>query len=171
MEKTNSAFADDSIAVVGAGPAGMMAAIGAMKMHSRNKMPVVIAVRPVRPPASTPAADSTKVVTVEVPVRAPHTVPTASDSKACFIWGILPSASSIFAREAVPTRVPMVSNMSMMQKVMMRVMEVNQPILKKPLKSNLKSVVSAMSLKGGSQEAVIKEAKGFSPRKMACPAQ
>lgn len=31
MEKTNSAFADDSIAVVGAGPAGMMAAICAAK--------------------------------------------------------------------------------------------------------------------------------------------
>ena len=40
----------------------MIAAIGAIKIHARNKIPVVRAVRPVRPPASTPDADSTKVV-------------------------------------------------------------------------------------------------------------
>ena len=46
----------------------MIAASGAIKMHARNRIPVVKAVRPVRPPASTPDADSTKVVTVDVPV-------------------------------------------------------------------------------------------------------
>ena len=46
---------------------------------------------PVRPPASTPEADSMNVVTVEVPVQAPATVPMASDSRASFIWGMLPS--------------------------------------------------------------------------------
>ena len=69
----------------------MMAAMGAMNMQARNSTPVVRAVRPVRPPASTPEADSTKVVTVEVPQQAPATVPTASDSSASFILGILPS--------------------------------------------------------------------------------
>ena len=49
----------------------MIAASGAIKMHARNRIPVVKAVRPVRPPASTPDADSTKVVTVDVPVTAP----------------------------------------------------------------------------------------------------
>ena len=56
--------------------------------------------------------------------------------------GILPSLSTMPAREAVPTRVPMVSNISIMQKVMIRVMAVNQPMFKKPAKSNLKSVVA-----------------------------
>ena len=68
------------------------------------------------------------MVTVEVPVQAPTTVPMASDSRASFMLGILPSLSTMPAREAVPTRVPMVSNISMMQKVMIRVMAVNQPI-------------------------------------------
>ena len=49
----------------------MIAASGAIKTHARNRIPVVKAVRPVRPPASTPDADSTKVVTVDVPVTAP----------------------------------------------------------------------------------------------------
>ncbi len=105
-----------------------MAAIGAMNMQARKRIPVVNAVRPVRPPASTPEADSTKVVTVEVPVTAPATVPTASEMRASFIWGMSPSLSTMLAREAVPTSVPMVSNMSMMQKVITRVIAVNQPI-------------------------------------------
>ena len=149
----------------------MMAAMGAMNMHSRNKMPATRAVRPVRPPASTPEADSTKVVTVEVPVRAPVMVPTASEIRACFIWGMVPFSSSILAREAVPTRVPMVSNMSMMQKVMMRVMRVNQPTWAKPAKSSLNRVVFAMSAKGGTKEAVFRLSKGLMCRKMASPAQ
>ena len=61
-----------------------------MKIQARNKTPVVSAVKPVRPPASTPEADSTKVVTVEVPEQAPATVPMASDSKASFMLGMLP---------------------------------------------------------------------------------
>ena len=46
----------------------MTAAMGARNMQARNRMPAVSAVRPVRPPASTPEADSMNVVTVEVPV-------------------------------------------------------------------------------------------------------
>ena len=102
-----------------------MAAMGAMNIQARKSTPQTSAVRPVRPPASTPAADSTKVVTVEVPVQEPQMVPTASASSASFILGILPCSSTIPAREAVPTRVPIVSNISMMQNVIVSVMTVN----------------------------------------------
>lgn len=44
---------------------------GLMKQHSRKKKPVVIAVRPVRPPASIPEADSAKVLIVEIPKKEP----------------------------------------------------------------------------------------------------
>ena len=112
-----------------------------------------------------------KVVTVEVPVQAPATVPMASESSASFMLGMLPSSSTMPAREAVPTRVPMVSNMSIMQKVMTSVMAVNQPMFTKPAKSNLKSVEETMSAKGGAKLAVARLAKGFTCRKMALPAQ
>ena len=108
---------------------------------------------------------------MEVPQQAPATVPTASDSRASFMLGILPSLSVIPAREAVPTNVPMVSNISIMQKVMIRLIAVNQPILKKSVKSNLNSVVSTMSWKGGRKDAPSREAKGLVPRKMKQPAQ
>ena len=75
------------------------------------------------------------------------------------------------AREAVPTRVPMVSNMSIMQKVMTRVMMVNTPMSRKPWKLNLNRVVPAMSAKGGSQLAVDREAKGLVFRNAKEPAQ
>ena len=61
----------------------------------------------------------------------------ASDSRASFMLGMLPSLSTMPAREAVPTRVPMVSNISIMQKVMIRVMAVNQPICRNPSKVEL----------------------------------
>ena len=150
---------------------GMMAAMGARNMQARKRTAVVSAVRPVRPPASTPEADSMKVVTVEVPVAAPAMVPMASESRASFILGILPSLSTMPAREAVPTRVPMVSNISIMQKVMIRVMAVNQPMFTKPAKSNLKRVVETMSAKGGTKLAVSRLANGFTPRNRKLPAQ
>ena len=112
-----------------------------------------------------------KVVTVEVPVAAPAMVPMASESRASFILGILPSLSTMPAREAVPTRVPMVSNISIMQKVMIRVMAVNQPMFTKPAKSNLKRVVETMSAKGGTKLAVSRLANGFTPRNRKLPAQ
>ena len=65
----------------------------------------------------------------------------------------------------------MVSNMSMMQKVITRVMTVNQPISTKPAKLNLNNVVLAISAKGGRKEAAAREAKGLVPRKTKEPAQ
>ena len=85
--------------------------------------------------------------------------------------GILPSLSTMPALEAVPTRVPMVSNISIMQKVMIRVMAVNQPMFTKPAKSNLKRVVETMSAKGGTKLAVSRLANGFTPRNRKLPAQ
>ena len=47
---------------------------GANKIDKKNNIAVVQAVNPVLPPASTPAVDSTKEVTVEVPRIPPITV-------------------------------------------------------------------------------------------------
>ena len=116
-------------------------------------------------------ANNTKVVTVDVPVTAPTTVATESETKASFMFGIFPSLSTIPARDAVPTSVPMVSNISMIQNVMMSEIAVNHPILMKSLKSNLNSVVSAISLNCGTNEAVASDAKGFVPKNIASPAQ
>ena len=64
------------------------------------------AVNPERPPAATPAALSTKVVTVEVPKTAPAEVAIASDSNAGLILGRRPFSSSIFAFVLTPIKVP-----------------------------------------------------------------
>ena len=109
--------------------------------------------------------------TVDVPVTAPTTVATESETKASFMFGIFPSLSTIPARDAVPTSVPMVSNISMIQNVMMSEIAVNHPILMKSLKSNLNSVVSAISLNCGTNEAVASDAKGFVPKNIASPTQ
>ena len=55
-----------------------------------------------RPPSSTPEADSINVVTVEVPVHAPTQVARESASIALFISGISPFSFNIFAFFAVP---------------------------------------------------------------------
>ena len=130
-------------------------------MQARKRTAVVSAVRPVRPPASTPEADSMKVVTVEVPVAAPAMVPMASESRASFILGILPSLSTMPAREAVPTRVPMVSNISIMQKVMIRVMAVNQPMFTKPAKVKLEEGGGDHVGEGGHEACGLKACKGI----------
>ena len=75
------------------------------------------------------------------------------------------------ARAAVPTSVPMVSNMSIMQKVMISAMAVNQPMLRKVSKSNLKKVVSSISPSGGTKDAVARDANGLVSRKMKLPPQ
>ena len=139
----------------------MIAAIGEINIQARKIRPVTRDVRPVLPPASTPDADSTNVVIVLVPVRAPHTVPQASDNNASFMFGILPFSSNMFARLAVPTRVPIVSNISIMQNVNTRVTTVNIPSDFKTLKSNLNNVNAVISLNGGNQLAVASDANGL----------
>ena len=96
---------------------GMEAKSGFRKSASRNRIPVVTAVRPVLPPTATPEALSTKVVTVEVPSIAPAVVPTASDSRACLQLGMVPSSRTRPELLAQPISVPMVSNISTNRKV------------------------------------------------------
>ena len=74
---------------------GTMRNRGERKMHTRNSAPVTMAVRPVRPPASTPMVDSMKVEMVVQPVPEPTTVPMASTRKGFSMWGKLPSLSSM----------------------------------------------------------------------------
>ena len=50
---------------------GTVRKIGERSRESANRAPVVIAVRPVRPPSAIPEVDSTKVVIVDVPSPAP----------------------------------------------------------------------------------------------------
>ena len=104
-------------------------------------------------------------------MQAPTMVPMASDSSAPFMLGILPSLSTMEARVAVPTRVPMVSNISMTQKVTTSVITVNQPISRKPAKLNRKKVVLNISPKGGAKDAVARAAKGLVPKNRKEPAQ
>ena len=99
---------------------------------------------------------------MEVPQQAPATVPTASDSRASFMLGMLPSLSVMPARDAVPTSVPMVSNMSIMQKVMIRVIsgepaDVEEVGKVKLEQGGLRHVAEA----GAGRTRPASEAKGF----------
>ena len=66
---------------------GIAVKIGAKNIDSTNSTAAVTEVRPVLPPAATPAEDSTNVVVVEVPRTAPAVVATASARSAGFICG------------------------------------------------------------------------------------
>ena len=91
---------------------GIARKIGDRNRATKNRIPVVIAVRPVFPPSATPELDSTKLVTVEVPSIEPATVPIASAIRTRPTRGRLPSSSSRSAFSATPITVPMVSNIS-----------------------------------------------------------
>ena len=145
--------------------------MGAMNAHRKNRMAQVSAVRPVRPPAATPAVDSTNVVTVEVPVHAPTTVPMESDKSAGLIQGISPFSPTMPAWFAVPTSVPMVSNKSMRQSVTISVTMVAHPSAASPSKLNLNSVSSTMSPNAGTHEALAMFANGSVPRIATSQAQ
>src|SRR5699024_618580 len=91
---------------------GIIVNKGAKNKDNANIPAVDKAVSPVRPPAATPDADSTKVVTVDVPRQAPEIVPTASAIKALPTLGSFPFSSNISAFDATPANVPTVSKMS-----------------------------------------------------------
>ena len=105
--------------------------MGAKSMEIRNRTAVVKAVRPVLPPAATPAEDSTKVVVVEVPNTAPAEVATASASSAGLMAGSLPSLSSMFALVLTPMSVPSVSNRSTNRKEKVTTTKFRMPTLPK----------------------------------------
>lgn len=106
---------------------GMAIKMGARNIDSRNSTAVVRAVRPVLPPAATPAEDSTKVVVVDVPSTAPADVATASAISAGLMAGSLPSLSSIFAFVLTPMIVPRVSKRSTKRNEKITAMKLNIP--------------------------------------------
>ena len=57
---------------------GIDAKMGAKNREMKKQVPVVIAVRPVRPPSAIPAPDSIKAVTGEVPNKDPMEMQMAS---------------------------------------------------------------------------------------------
>ena len=134
-----------------------------MNIDAKNKIPVTTEAKPVLAPASTPDADSIKVVTVLVPVIEPTQVASESDNNARFIPGILSFSSNIPAFLAVPYKVPMVSNISTIQKEIIVIMAEKTPISNKFLKSNFRKVVWNISENGGSHVAVVKDINGFFP--------
>ena len=114
---------------------GIDTKIGASNVETRKSIAVVSAVSPVLPPAPTPAADSTKVVVVDVPNTAPEAVATASAISAGLIPGSLPSSSNMSAFEATPISVPSVSKRSTKRNEKITTIKLNIPT---PFKSTLK---------------------------------
>ena len=92
---------------------GMEAKIGAKKMEIRKQMPVVMAVRPVRPPSVIPAPDSMNAVTGEQPNREPTEIATASVQYASVERGKSPvSGSTTPEKRAMEYSVAVASIMS-----------------------------------------------------------
>ena len=110
---------------------GIAVKIGANSMEIRNKNPVTTAVKPVLPPAATPAEDSTNVVVVEVPRTAPAAVAIASDISAGLIPGSFPFLSNIPAFVLTPIKVPNVSNKSTNRKENITIIKFTIPTLSK----------------------------------------
>ena len=108
---------------------GIAVKIGAKNIDSANSTAAVTEVRPVLPPAATPAEDSTNVVVVEVPRTAPAVVATASARSAGFICGSLPYSSRISAFEHTPIRVPKVSKRSTNRKENTTTIKLKIPML------------------------------------------
>ena len=76
-------------------------------------IPVTTAVRPVLPPAPTPAVDFQHMnVTVEVPMKAPNTEPIESDNNAFSISLSSPFSLTNPMRLAIEIKVPVVSKKS-----------------------------------------------------------
>src|SRR6056297_520842 len=91
---------------------GTAAASGTTASAARNRRPTTSAVMPVRPPSSTPVADSMYVVTVDVPSIPPTVVPMASAISGLSMSGRLPSSSRKPATWPTPVSVPAVSKKS-----------------------------------------------------------
>src|SRR5690606_23942276 len=94
---------------------GTDCANGARNKQATNRIPTTTAVRPVRPPAATPAEDSMYGVVDEVPKAASATIAEESAKSAFFKRGSLPSFNKP-ARCETPTSVPVESNRSTRKK-------------------------------------------------------
>ena len=110
--------------------AGAVAAYGtalindAKKADRAKQIATTTDVRPVRPPAPIPDADSTKVVVLDVPNRAPILVAVASANRALSRRDLKPDEVSIIFSSSsekipllrpVPIKVPIVSNVSVIE--------------------------------------------------------
>ena len=123
---------------------GTKAINGAKNKERMNIKPQVTAVKPVRPPAPTPAALSTKAVIVLEPSRAPKLTPRESTIIAFPKPGNLPAfGSEIPALAVVAINVPMESNNS--TKVNEKMMVIS-PIWKA---EPISSCMNAILLKSG----------------------
>lgn len=92
---------------------GMDAKIGAKKMDTRKQKPVVMAVRPVRPPSVIPAPDSMNAVTGEHPKRLPIEIAMASVQYASVERGKSPvSGSTTPEKRAMEYKVAVASTIS-----------------------------------------------------------
>ena len=109
----------------------MLCTSGEKIRHASINTPTVTAVRPVRPPADTPAALSTYGVVEDVPSAAPATMAVESANRARFRRGSLPSSSRP-ARWETPTSVPVESNKSTRKKTKITLTMLR---VKRPLKS------------------------------------
>lgn len=78
---------------------GMEAKIGAKKIEMRKQRPVVMAVKPVRPPSAIPAPLSMKAVTGEQPRSEPKEIQSASVQYAIVERGKSPSRSSVLPQK------------------------------------------------------------------------
>src|SRR5699024_4514541 len=85
---------------------GMITISGVINNVNKNKIPVVTAVKPVRPPASTPAEDSTYVVITGKEKNDPIVVPPASTKNGLSISGKFPFLSNILPFSPTPSIVP-----------------------------------------------------------------
>lgn len=91
----------------------MFEKMGAKNNETKNNRPVVMAVKPVRPPSAIPAPDSTNVVTGELPNKDAIEMQTASVQKATVERGKEPSVGSTTpAKRAIEYRVPVASRIS-----------------------------------------------------------
>ena len=87
--------------------------IGAKNKQIKNNTPVVTAVKPVRPPAPTPAALSSKGSNCRSTEQCTSTNADSIDSHSFTkTWDLPDLGSAIFASVAVPIKVPMESNNS-----------------------------------------------------------
>src|SRR5438046_1323763 len=80
---------------------GIDAKIGAKKIEIRKQMPVVTAVRPVRPPSAIPAPDSINAVTGETPNSDPIEMLIASVQYASVERGKSPPSSTTPEKRAI----------------------------------------------------------------------
>ena len=121
---------------------GTTPARGVRNRQKKKQIAVIRLAKPVLAPAATPAADSTKVVQVEVPMAAPAAVAMESQFIALFMSMGSPFSSSIFASVAAPYRVPTVSNISTIQKEMIRTMAEKIPPMCSPVNASFQDSAS-----------------------------